>query len=59
MDLPQASGNWRKVSLSLAGGVAILVVIIMTLVLLPIAPLLPTPDRTPADAGDPSKSKPH
>jgi hypothetical protein len=46
MELPQPNGNWRKISLSLAAGVAVIAVLMMTMVLLPIAPLLPTPEDT-------------
>jgi hypothetical protein len=57
MELPRPNGSWRRASLSLAAGVALLTVIIMAMVLMPISPLLPTPER-PAEY--PAKPvKPH
>jgi hypothetical protein len=57
MQLPRPNDSWRRASLSLAVGVAVFAVIIMTLVLLPISPLLPTPERTVEEPVTPEKPR--
>jgi hypothetical protein len=55
MQIRRPKGSWRRASLSLAAGVALLAVIIMAMVLIPVEPLLPTPERTAEEPAKPVK----